>query len=313
MKKIGRNDPCPCGSGKKFKTCCMSLPKVSDMGLIHYSADHETIKEDFIRKGIDINTPGFYNQNNFLLVEKNQPLYLNNYARYVQSKAYTEDYIECARKEIRLIASILHNELVKDGRKGACIDMSMTLSKILEKEGYWNYVVKGALTLNYPLESGLSDAHYFPIDNNTIASAGHAWVVAPPFSVIDITIKQQPYTRNEEKFLPDLVLEENGTLYPATVKDIIASDIRMNFKYQGLREEQILDAIGSDVDNVIKVFPSLTSKHGQTSLNYVTTAISAPIEELEDIKGLHLNGMYGVDIYNNLIIPELKKQRENAI
>jgi hypothetical protein len=24
MKKIGRNDPCPCGSGKKFKKCCES-------------------------------------------------------------------------------------------------------------------------------------------------------------------------------------------------------------------------------------------------------------------------------------------------
>ena len=22
-KKVGRNDPCPCGSGKKFKNCCM--------------------------------------------------------------------------------------------------------------------------------------------------------------------------------------------------------------------------------------------------------------------------------------------------
>lgn len=21
-KKLGRNDPCPCGSGKKFKNCC---------------------------------------------------------------------------------------------------------------------------------------------------------------------------------------------------------------------------------------------------------------------------------------------------
>jgi hypothetical protein len=24
MKKYGRNDPCPCGSGKKFKKCCES-------------------------------------------------------------------------------------------------------------------------------------------------------------------------------------------------------------------------------------------------------------------------------------------------
>ena len=23
MSKIGRNDPCPCGSGKKYKQCCL--------------------------------------------------------------------------------------------------------------------------------------------------------------------------------------------------------------------------------------------------------------------------------------------------
>lgn len=23
VEKIGRNDPCPCGSGKKFKKCCL--------------------------------------------------------------------------------------------------------------------------------------------------------------------------------------------------------------------------------------------------------------------------------------------------
>jgi uncharacterized protein YecA (UPF0149 family) len=22
-QKVGRNDPCPCGSGKKFKNCCL--------------------------------------------------------------------------------------------------------------------------------------------------------------------------------------------------------------------------------------------------------------------------------------------------
>jgi hypothetical protein len=25
-EKAGRNDPCPCGSGKKFKKCCGVLP-----------------------------------------------------------------------------------------------------------------------------------------------------------------------------------------------------------------------------------------------------------------------------------------------
>jgi hypothetical protein len=26
-KQVGRNDPCPCGSGKKFKKCCMNRGK----------------------------------------------------------------------------------------------------------------------------------------------------------------------------------------------------------------------------------------------------------------------------------------------
>jgi len=26
MSKIGRNDPCPCGSGKKYKKCCIDRP-----------------------------------------------------------------------------------------------------------------------------------------------------------------------------------------------------------------------------------------------------------------------------------------------
>lgn len=25
-EKVGRNDPCPCGSGKKYKACCMKAP-----------------------------------------------------------------------------------------------------------------------------------------------------------------------------------------------------------------------------------------------------------------------------------------------
>jgi hypothetical protein len=44
MKKIKRNDPCPCGSGKKFKKCCI-LQQTSDQSFswkdndgIHFAA-----------------------------------------------------------------------------------------------------------------------------------------------------------------------------------------------------------------------------------------------------------------------------------
>ena len=33
MKKPGRNAPCPCGSGKKYKMCCLKREEVAEMPL----------------------------------------------------------------------------------------------------------------------------------------------------------------------------------------------------------------------------------------------------------------------------------------
>lgn len=30
MSTVGRNDPCPCGSGRKFKHCCVRVQDVDD-------------------------------------------------------------------------------------------------------------------------------------------------------------------------------------------------------------------------------------------------------------------------------------------
>jgi tetratricopeptide (TPR) repeat protein len=37
MKKTGRNEPCPCGSGKKYKKCCLNSSKPSTGGTPFYS------------------------------------------------------------------------------------------------------------------------------------------------------------------------------------------------------------------------------------------------------------------------------------
>ena len=38
--KVGRNDPCPCGSGKKYKKCCIPVYKPQSLEEIV----HETIE-----------------------------------------------------------------------------------------------------------------------------------------------------------------------------------------------------------------------------------------------------------------------------
>ena len=43
--KIGRNEPCPCGSGKKYKHCCKSLKTL--LGVDNSKPKHENIgKQD---------------------------------------------------------------------------------------------------------------------------------------------------------------------------------------------------------------------------------------------------------------------------
>jgi tetratricopeptide (TPR) repeat protein len=37
MNKIGRNEPCPCGSGKKYKKCCLPVPQLSNQGGVIYT------------------------------------------------------------------------------------------------------------------------------------------------------------------------------------------------------------------------------------------------------------------------------------
>lgn len=45
-KKIGRNDPCPCGSGKKYKKCCLRKEEVTEAGpKVNYSESAEEQKK----------------------------------------------------------------------------------------------------------------------------------------------------------------------------------------------------------------------------------------------------------------------------
>ncbi|MGI5920408.1 MAG: SEC-C metal-binding domain-containing protein [Syntrophomonadaceae bacterium] len=42
-KKVGRNDPCPCGSGKKYKNCCMQLDELTGGALDPFSRYSQVI------------------------------------------------------------------------------------------------------------------------------------------------------------------------------------------------------------------------------------------------------------------------------
>ena len=64
--KVGRNDPCPCGSGKKYKKCC-ELKKMSK----NFTA-HPIGQEEIIAKKTESKAKSLFN-NFFKSPEKNPP------------------------------------------------------------------------------------------------------------------------------------------------------------------------------------------------------------------------------------------------
>ncbi|MGY3895647.1 hypothetical protein [Aeromonas enterica] len=272
--------------------------------MAHFSSSMEKIISDFKRHKIDISKSGFYDEPNFLKVEQRNPEYLNNYARFVQDKAYSSEYLDKARKVIPLIANELHKELLRDGRKGACIDLSMVLSRILEREGFWNYIVKGSLTVSFPNGSGIGDRFFWSIDHGEF-SAGHAWVVAPPFGVIDLTVKQQERDLKELKYLPDFIISEVLTPELAKVEDIISPEIRQILQAQGLHSGNMLSMINSTLDKVLVTFKSGSVELKNTKFKYVPVAFGAPDCALENMVGISIDGMSAIEMYMTLVKPKL--------
>lgn len=277
--------------------------------MVDVSSPFDDIVKDFAHNKIPTDIPGFYDHPNFTAIEKQDPNYLGLYARYVQGKNYPKNYLKEAEENIALIAKVLHGELVKDGRLGACVDITMVLSRILEKQGYWNNSVKGALTIEYPPSSPLTTKYYWPVDVTEVA-AGHAWLAAPPYTVVDITLKKQPYYAGEEQYLPDYVLQKHTSDIQVNTIDICSTEVIDILKKKGVPEPNMLSYVNSNLPRFLMAFKPTLVCHEGTRLKYIPVAAAAPDSVLDEITSLKLNNMYGKEIYERVVLPALEKKNK---
>lgn len=207
--------------------------------------------------------------------------------------------MERARTVIPRICKLIHEELARDGAKGACVNISMMLSKVLELEGFWNYCVKGALTINFASEANIRSKYFWPVDRGSF-DAAHAWVVAPPFTVLDLTLNQQPYQEGEEAHLPNMVLSETVETAAVEIRDIFSPEARIY-----IRSNESLSDLQPDIHQNVLAFPPRKVLHEGTTLKYITTAVSMPDSDLSGITGFKLSGRYPKTIYEETIKPVL--------
>lgn len=265
--------------------------------------NYTDLKLEFESKNIPFDTPSFYDHKNFLAAEKTDGNYLNNYALFVASKPYTKEYLHEAKLKIVQIIETLHAHLVKNGRQGACIDISSILTRCLELEGIWCACLKGSVTLNFPKHSGEGDAHFYSIIKDQNCTTGHYWVYAPPFKIIDITIKEQQYGDSKKRFIPSFVLAEHAEVTSPEVEDIFSPEAtREIYRAYGIPKEKQIEQYCKTLKIIDHYFPSQKIKtESGVTIKYIPLATHASVEQLKEFENFDFNGLTPYEFYKKFI------------
>jgi hypothetical protein len=279
--------------------------------VISLAESARALEKEFSARGIPFDRPGFYDHPAFLAAERDDPTFVKYYARYVHDRARTPDYDQNVRQVVPIVADVYHQALLQDGRLGACVDMSIILSRALEREGIWNYIVKGSLTTIYPAGGNIESHHYWSIDNGTFAAA-HAWVAVPPLFVVDLTLRRQPLQPAEEEHLPPLVCDEASRIVQATLDDVVAPETQSRWTTQGMSPAEQLRARHPNEAEFMGVFPARELQFRDTILRYVPVAAGAPDLPFEDTTCILFSGRRGYEVYAKEVSEALARSRGQA-
>lgn len=261
-----------------------------------FAAPFAAIERDFKARRIPLETPGFYDHPSFMEVEKLDPRYLNNYARFVHDRPRDPAYDEYVRQTVPIVARVFHEHLKANSRLGACVDISGVISRALEMEGIWNFVVKGSLTIEFPRKTKITPKFFWSVDSGHFTAA-HAWVAAPPYYIVDVAIRLQPYSDGEEEYLPEVICSSADTLTAGTLEDVVSPEVRAYLTSMRIPKSQQLRAASPDTHNFMKAFPARLFRFGETAMKFVPVATTAPDTRFQDMHAMLFDGKTGYELY----------------
>lgn len=260
------------------------------------------LERAFSNRGIPFDHPGFFDHPKFIEQEQASPRFLELYARYVEARHYTPEYLTSAERKIEVAARALERAVGKDGRLGACVDASGMLARMLDCLGIWNYVAKSTLTITFPPESGIDQRYFWVLDEGEFTAA-HAVVVAPPFGVVDVTVRHQPYTDREAAFVPPITLAKEWSSSKWEPTDLANHQIRGALKSQQIPFDHFLKVQMPHMLEVMGALPARSIREGGAILKYVVVAVGGTNEPLEGIVGYRPGGRTALEIYQQDIEP----------
>ena len=230
------------------------------------------------------------------------PSYLDRYGRYVIGRSYDDAYVAGARLVIEKAARFIYDELKKDGRQHACGDATMVLARILEREGVWSVPMTGAARVEFPEGSGLSTRRFARIvDDPRATTMGHAWLIAPPFKVVDLTIDLQGWRAAEARYFSGPVLAEETDTSTYTIDDLVDTVAQRLFVRAHRRQPTIADVDEGGLPERVRAYGCFAVFAGKAKVTYISCAPSAPDVPLEEMGNLILRGKGPKALYEEFL------------
>jgi hypothetical protein len=261
----------------------------------------EELETMFEKLGIDYSHAGFYDTPAFKAIEKKAPAFIEAYAKYVDSLDFDEGYKQRAQKCAMEAAEFLFKELIEDGRRGACIDASGVLQRILDRQKVWNYLVGGGVRISFPSSSAIRDSYFWPLVHpDNPAKTGHAWLCAPPFKVLDITLPIQPYPPKVAAYFNGFIAMEECSKYEAVAGDLYENEL-VELVIERTGKPPTLENLAPRQKQFMGTFPSFGVGYAELALKYIPMQISAIDSDLEEMRNLCLSGMYPLELYKKFL------------
>lgn len=246
--------------------------------------------------------PGFYDDPVFMAAEAKDPTLLDAYAEHVEGLTHDETYLKYARDRISRSARFLHDRLLADGRKGACVDMSQMLSRFLEQQGVWNYIVKGGTAVYPAAHTGVKSAFHWLYDSHADAksAAPHAWVCAPPCNVVDLTLGRQENSGEEDRLLQSPIVAERARRSAPRIEEVFDPPLRAAYERRLGRPITMSDLVRIDKGLVAKLRRRGTweVELPDVVIRYVGCGGTAPDLPFNRARGWLMNGKSGWDLWS---------------
>lgn len=264
------------------------------------------LEAQFVDLGINFSKPVFQDSAAFLAVERRRPEILDDYARYVEVRDYSESELQAAQRKIEVAAGVVSAAVKADGRHGLCVTASGVLSRMLDEMGVWNFLVKGTMTVTFPPAVSGGKQFFYALDAGHF-EAPHAFVVAPPFLVVDASASAQSYpSASMRASLPPLIMQRDFIPYRWKDEDIASPLVRVS-QLAGTSVRKYLQTRNPLMLKRMEEFPARVAVYPGGNCAYVVAGIGGYAEKLADLTSVHtmLAGKTPIELFETQVLPRL--------